>query len=101
MIILVLYVDDLLITGDHLIIKCKQDLVAEFDMKDMGLLHYFLGLEIWQKEDHIFLNQEKYAIDILIRFGMMDCKPLATPMETNLHKLKSEAEDFEPIDPSP
>ena len=47
MVIFVLYVDDLLITGDeHLIEKCKQDLSTEFEMKDLGLLHYFLGLEI-------------------------------------------------------
>ncbi|GLJ30415.1 hypothetical protein SUGI_0601930 [Cryptomeria japonica] len=58
MLILVLYVDDLLITReDHLIAKCNQDLMAEFDMKDLGLLHYF-------------------------------------------HKLKSEAVDSEPIDPT-
>ncbi|XP_059073404.1 uncharacterized mitochondrial protein AtMg00810-like [Cryptomeria japonica] len=99
MIILVLYVDDLLITGeDNLIDKCKKDLVAEFDMKDMGLLHYFLGLEIIQNKDHIFLSQKKYISDILNRFGMVDCKPLATPMETNLHKLKDEAENSEPAD---
>ena len=48
MLILVVYVDDLLITGeDHLINKCKQELTAEFDMKDLGILHYFLGLEVW------------------------------------------------------
>lgn len=101
MIILVLYVDDLLIMGeDNLIVKCKQDLAAEFDMKDLGLLHYFLGLDVWQKKNYIFLNQEKYTTDILTRFGMMECKPLATPMETNLHKLKIEAEDSEPTDPT-
>ena len=47
MIILVLYVDYLLMTGEeHLISKCKQELTTEFDMKDLGLLHYFLGLEV-------------------------------------------------------
>ena len=65
MIILVLYVDDLLITGEeHLIVKCKKDPAAEFDMKDLGILHYFLGLEVWQKENYIFLNQGKYIVDI-------------------------------------
>ena len=43
--ILVLYVDDLLITGDEeLISKCKKDLDSKFEMKDIGLMHYFLGL---------------------------------------------------------
>ena len=51
MLILVLYVDDLLITGDdHQIERCKQDLIAEFKMKDLGLLHYFLGLEVCQRK---------------------------------------------------
>ena len=45
--IIVLYVDDLILTGDEkLIHSCKADLVKEFEMKDLGLLHYFLGLEI-------------------------------------------------------
>ena len=45
---IVLYVDDLILTGDEqLITSCKEDLAREFEMKDMGLLHYFLGLEIW------------------------------------------------------
>ena len=46
--ILVLYVDDLFITGaERLIQGCKQDLASEFEMKDIGLMHYFLGLEVW------------------------------------------------------
>jgi hypothetical protein len=44
----VLYVDDLFLTGAKtLIAACKQDLAKEFEMKDLGLMHYFLGLEIW------------------------------------------------------
>ena len=46
--ILVLYVDDLFLTGaDPLILKCKRELAFEFEMKDLGLMHYFLGLEVW------------------------------------------------------
>jgi hypothetical protein len=46
--IIVLYVDDLILTGDEQLIRsCKEDLAKEFEMKDLGLLHYFLGLEIW------------------------------------------------------
>ena len=48
--ILVLYVDDLFLTGDeHLNDECKRELASEFEMKDLGLLHYFLGLEVQQK----------------------------------------------------
>jgi len=47
--ILVLYVDELFLTGDEdMIVKCKRELTREFEMKDLGLIHYFLGLEVWQ-----------------------------------------------------
>ena len=53
--ILVLYVDDLFLTGaDPLFHQCKRELVAEFEMKDLGLMHYFLGLEVWQRPGGIF-----------------------------------------------
>ena len=94
MIILILYVDDLLITGDdHLIDQCKKDLTREFEMKYLGLLHYFLGLEVHQNSNCIILNQGKYTSDIVKRFGMWNCKSMSSPMETNLHKLKEVAAD--------
>ena len=55
-------------------------------MKDLGLMHYFLGLEVWQRLDDIFLSQGKYIVDVLKRFKMMDCKSMATPMAVNLKK---------------
>ena len=55
--ILVLYVDDLFLTGAEKLIEwCKQQLTSEFEMKDLGLMHYFLGLEVSQREDKIFLS---------------------------------------------
>lgn len=72
----------------------------EFHMKDIGLLHCFLGLEVWQKENYIFLNQGKYIVDILTKFGMMDCKLVTTPMEANLHKLKNDKFESEPTNPT-
>eukprot|EP00253_Pinus_taeda_P025224 PITA_25224 len=66
--ILVLYVDDLFLTGaDPLIHKCQRELASEFEMKDLGLMHYFLGLEVWQKLGEIFLSQGKYVVKILKR----------------------------------
>jgi hypothetical protein len=53
-------------------------------MKDLGLMHYFLGLEVWQSLEKIFLNQGKYAIEILKRFDMLECKSMNTPMGTKL-----------------
>ena len=56
--ILLLYVDDLFLTGeDKPIIECKKKLAAEFEMKDLGMMHYFIGLEVWQYPYDIFLNQ--------------------------------------------
>lgn len=53
-------------------------------MQDLGPLHYFLGLEVWQGPDEIFLVQGKYIVEILKRFVMMDCKSMLTPMVENL-----------------
>ena len=70
-IILILYVDGLFLIGEEqLIAQCKRELTSEFEMKDLGLMHYFLGLEVWQKQGEIFLTQGKYVVDILQRFGM-------------------------------
>ena len=81
-VILLLYVDDIFVTCmDGLIVDTKRKLVAEFEMKDLGMMHYFLGMEVWQNADGIFLGQGKHAIEILKRFGMMDCKAITTPME--------------------
>jgi hypothetical protein len=86
--ILLLYVDDLFLTGEeNLIIDCKKNIDVEFEMKDLGLMHYFLGLEVWQSPKKIFLNQGKYAIEIMKRFEMLECKSINTPMETKLKLL--------------
>jgi hypothetical protein len=88
LVILLLYVDELLLTGvENLISECKRKLAAKFVMKDLEMMHYFLGLEVWQIHDEIFLNQGKYAVEILKRFGMLDCKAMATPMVSNLKLL--------------
>ena len=89
--ILLLYIDDLFATGmDGLIVDTKRKLAAEFEMKDLSMMHYFLGMEVWQSADGIFLGQGKYVVDILKRFGMMDCKAMTTPMASKL-KLLSDA----------
>ena len=80
--ILVLYVDDLFLTrGEKLITRCKIELASDFKMKNVGLMHYLLGLEVWQQPDEIFLEHEKYAVEILRRFEMMDCKSMITPYD--------------------
>jgi hypothetical protein len=111
--ILVLYMDDLFLTGAEKFIEwCKQQLASEFEMKDLGLMHYFLGLEVWQpqeimhqskvwqRKDDIFLSQGRYTIDILRRFMMMDCKSMTTLMTMNLKKLSTVAADSDLVDPT-
>ena len=72
-VMLLLYVDDLFVTGmDGLIADTKRNLTIEFKMKDLGMMHYFLGMEVWKSIDGIFLGQGKYAVEILKRFRMMN-----------------------------
>ena len=59
-------------------------------MKDLGMMHYFLGMEVWQSTDGISIGQGKYVVKILKRFRMMDCKAMTTRMASNL-KLLSDA----------
>eukprot|EP00253_Pinus_taeda_P030753 PITA_30753 len=79
--IIVLYVNDLILRGDdQFIISCKEALVRELEMKDMGLMHRFLGMEVWQKDGEVFVSQGKYANEILSRFHMEKCKLMQTPL---------------------
>ncbi|XP_020533827.1 uncharacterized mitochondrial protein AtMg00810-like [Jatropha curcas] len=92
-IIICLYVDDIIYTSssNSLMDKFKSQIMSEFEMSDMGLLHYFLGLEVYQVEDGIFILQRKCAKDIISKFGMLSYKPAATPMNIN-EKLQHEDE---------
>jgi hypothetical protein len=65
-------------------------------MKDLGMMHYFLGLEVWQRTNEIFLSQGKYTVEILRRFGMLDCKSMATLMVSNQKKLSESIFRFRP-----
>jgi hypothetical protein len=86
---LLLYVDDIIITGDSedLITEVKHALQTEFDMKDLGPLHYFLGLEIKYLENGLFLSQHKYAKDLLHKSGMDDCNTHLTPSQAGFKLL--------------
>ena len=86
--ILLLYVDDLFLTGaDGLIANTKRKLAVEFEMKDLGMMHYFLGMEVWNNTSRISLGQGKCAVNILKRSTMMECKAMTTPMASNLKIL--------------
>jgi hypothetical protein len=98
--ILVLYVDDLFLTGsESLIVECKRSLTYEFEMKNLGMMHYFLGLEVCQRTDEIFLSQGKYTVEILKKFDMTDCKSMPTLMVMDLKKMNKASTDSGKIDP--
>ncbi|CAL5357810.1 unnamed protein product [Camellia sinensis] len=82
-ILLLLYVDDMIITGDDTvdIYSLKQFLSRQFEMKDLGLLNYFLSLEISHDPSSYFLSQAKYSSDLLARAGLTDFKTASTPMD--------------------
>jgi hypothetical protein len=67
----------------------KLGLASEFEMSDIGLMHYFLGMEVWKEEGHIFIRQGKHTTNILSRFQMEDYRPMSTPMITNWKKLSA------------
>ena len=67
---LLLYVDDLFVIGmDGLSVDTKRNIAIEFEMKDLGMMHYFLGMEVWQNADGISLGQGKYVVEILNNLG--------------------------------
>jgi hypothetical protein len=93
-ILLLLYVDDMIITGDDLsgIQELKAFLSQNFEMKDLGHLSYFLGLEITSSDDGFYLTQAKYTSDLLSRAGLTDHKILDTPIEFNARLTPSSGE---------
>jgi len=75
------YVDDILLTGSNseLLHKLINLLSSEFKLRDLGMVHYFLGIEVKPTSMGILLSQQKYATDIIRRAGMSSCKPVDTP----------------------
>lgn len=93
-IIVSLYVDDLLITGNDIdeINKFKKSMLQVFEMTDLGLMKYFLGMELHQLDDGIFLSQKKYANDVLKKFKLESCKSVSTPLAVNEKLSKSDGD---------
>ena len=74
-----LYVDEMIYTGNLMLEEFNTVMKKEFEMIDLGLMKYFLILEVTQTDQGIFICQHKYAIDILQRYRMDKCKPAKTP----------------------
>ena len=85
-ILIILYVDDLVIGGEHLvdINKVKSLLSDKFEMTDMKELHYFLGIQVIRTPAGIMISQRHYILNLLYKFGMAECKSVATLLDRNI-----------------
>lgn len=90
-----IYEDDLIFTGNSLkIIEAfKVSMKNEFDMTDMGMLHYFLRIEVRKTTNSFSITQQKYTREILDNFNMGEAVPMATPMEFRLKLSKDSSEE--------
>jgi histone deacetylase 1/2 len=79
---MLIYVDDIIVTSSSsdAVAALLKNLRSDFALKDLGELHYFLGIEVKKVSDDILLNQAKYALDLLTKVGMKDCKSASMPL---------------------
>jgi histone deacetylase 1/2 len=97
---MLIYVDDIIVTSSSsdAVTALLHDLKKEFALKDLGDLHFFLGIEVKQNKDGILLSQSKYARDILARVGMSSCKPSTTPLSATEKLSKIDGQALGPED---
>ncbi|KAL8089880.1 hypothetical protein AgCh_039367 [Apium graveolens] len=83
---LVVYVDDILLTGNHshFIVQVKAVLHEKFSIKDLGQAKYYLGLEISRNDEGLVLSQQKFTLDMLSSTKLLDAKPLSIPLDQNI-----------------
>ncbi len=95
--LLLLYVDDVIITGDdsRFINLVKKRLSDQFLMSDLGPLRYFLGIEFSSMSSGFYLSQEKYIQDLLARSGLTDKRVVDTPMELGIHLRPNDGEPLQ------
>jgi histone deacetylase 1/2 len=84
-IFMLIYVDDIIVSSssDQAIVALVKELNKDFAIKDLGDLHYFLGIEVKKIQNSLLLTQEKYAMDILDKVGIRDCKPSPTQLSSS------------------
>ncbi|KAL8118242.1 hypothetical protein AgCh_015962, partial [Apium graveolens] len=94
-VVLIVYVDDIILTGNHgeEIKRLKMLLSQKFEIKDLGFLKYFLGMEVARSSQGISVSQRKYTLDLLRETGKIGCKPVETPMDPNT-KLMSRTDEL-------
>ncbi|KAJ4719945.1 Retrovirus-related Pol polyprotein from transposon TNT 1-94 [Melia azedarach] len=83
--ILVVYVDDIILTGDDVfeMNRLKISLSSIFEIKDLGALRYFLGMKVAQSKKGTVVSQRKYVLDLLKKTRISSCRPADTPIDPN------------------
>ena len=83
--VLIVYVDDIVLIGDDTneIVQLKEKMRLDFEIKDLGNLKYFLGMEVARSKEGIYVSQIKHTLDLLTEIGMLGCRPADTPNEFN------------------
>lgn len=87
-----MFVDDLIFTGndEFMMSEFKNSMMSEFDMTDLGRMRFFLGIEVLQKSDGIYIYQRKYAMEVLKRFGMLGSNSVRSPIVPGFKMCKDE-----------
>ena len=95
-VLLVMYVDDIVITGSDSkgILSLKSFLHNQFHTKDLGMLKYFLGIEVMKSKQRILLSQRRYVLNLLSETGKLGVKSCSTPMTPNV-QITNEGDLFE------
>ena len=101
MFVIGVHVDDIVLAGksDRRMAEVKKALAMQFEVKDMGELHYFLGVKIVQDHQNgkVWIGQPAYTESMLHKYGMVDAKPVTTPVESS-SKLVKTIEECETVD---
>ena len=95
--LLLVYVDDVIVTGNNTFViqNIIHTLSTQFALKDLGMLTYFLGIEIKQFNHGMFLSQSKYTMDLLLKTKMINSTAIATPIAV---KTTPRSDDNELVD---
>ncbi|KAG7552293.1 Integrase catalytic core [Arabidopsis thaliana x Arabidopsis arenosa] len=99
-VVILVYVDDIIISGnDKVGIQDTKDfLKSVFDIKDLGELKYFLGIEVCRSKEGLFLSQRKYTLDLLDEVGKLGAKPAKTPLEDDYKARRKGEHDNKPFE---
>ncbi|KAG7547971.1 GAG-pre-integrase domain [Arabidopsis suecica] len=99
-VVILVYVDDIIISGNDKvgIHETKAFLKSVFDIKDLGELKYFLGIEVCRSKEGLFLSQRKYTLDLLSQVGKLGAKPAKTPLEDDYKANRKGELDNKPFE---